>query len=97
MRLKALDSHQRLQQTETIDNIVTIEINNDTLSSYGQWPFPRDMLAAEIWRLYDHGAGLVVLPMLLAEPDRFGKDTKNDYFDSLDLTPVQVSHLPPYC
>ena len=92
MRLKALDSHQRLQQTETIDNIVTIEINNDTLSSYGQWPFPRDMLAAEIWRLYDHGAGLVVLPMLLAEPDRFGKDT--DFTEMLSKTPTIIGQVP---
>ena len=33
MRLKALDSHQRLQQTETIDNIVTIESAEEIINA----------------------------------------------------------------
>ena len=45
IRLKALDSHQRQQQTEIVDNVVTVEINNETLKEYGQWPWPRDEFA----------------------------------------------------
>ena len=74
MRLKALDNHQRQQETVIVDNIVTVEINNDTLSEYGQWPFPRKDLAEEVHRLYSAGPGLVIMPMLFAEPDRFGGD-----------------------
>ena len=92
MRFKALDSHQRIQETQLIDNIVTIEINNDTLESYGQWPFPRNVLAHEIRKLYDHGAGLVILPMLLAEPDRFGMDA--DFTKMLAETPTIIGQVP---
>jgi len=67
MRLKALDNHQRQQQTEIIDNIVTVEINNDTLAEYGQWPLPRKDLAEQVRKLYSHGAGLVIMPMLFAD------------------------------
>ena len=90
--LKGLDSHQRQQQTEIIDNIVTVEINNDTLAEYGQWPFPRGQLAEEVNRLYSVGAGLVVLPMLFAEPDRFGEDDK--FTEMLLQTPTIIGQVP---
>ena len=90
--LKGLDSHQRQQQTEIIDNIVTVEINNDTLAEYGQWPFPRGQLAEEVHKLYSAGAGLVVLPMLFAEPDRFGEDDK--FTEMLLQTPTIIGQVP---
>ena len=92
LRLKALDSHQRQQQTEIVDNVVTVEINNETLKEYGQWPWPRDELANLISGLYAKNAGLVVLPILFAESDRFGKD---DYFtDFLLKTPTIIGQVP---
>ena len=74
MRLKALDNHQRQQETVIVDNIVTVEINNDTLAEYGQWPFPRSELAEIVYDLQRNGAGLIVMPMLLSEPDRAGPE-----------------------
>ena len=74
VRMKALDQHQRNQTQESLSNLVTIEINNETLKKKGQWPWPRNFLSNEIIRLYQAGAGLVVLPILFADEDRFGKD-----------------------
>ena len=34
-RLKALDQHQRNQTQESLDNLVTVEINNETLRKKG--------------------------------------------------------------
>ena len=90
--LKGLDSHQRQQQTQIIENIVTVEINNDTLAEYGQWPFPRGKLAEQVNKLYSSGAGLVVLPMLFAEPDRFGEDDK--FAEMLKKTPTIIGQVP---
>ncbi len=92
MRLKALDNHQRQQETVIIDNIVTVEINNDTLAEYGQWPFPRNQLAEEVHRLYSAGAGLVIMPMLFAEPDRFGGDEA--FTEMLLQTPTIIGQVP---
>jgi len=92
MRLKALDNHQRQQETVVIDNIVTVEINNDTLAEYGQWPFPRNQLAEEVHRLYSAGAGLVIMPMLFAEPDRFGGDEA--FTQMLLETPTIIGQVP---
>ena len=58
----------------TFNNIVTVNIDEATLDKYGQWPLPRAEYAKIIKDLYDRGAGLVVLNVLMAEPDRTGGD-----------------------
>ena len=86
VRLKALDQHQRNQTEQSLDNLVTIEINNETLNKKGQWPWNRETLSKEIIRLYEAGAGMVVLPILFAQPDRFGGD--DSLADGLSQTPT---------
>jgi adenylate cyclase len=58
----------------TFNNIVTVNIDEPTLDKYGQWPLPRAEYAKIIKDLYDRGAGLIVLNVLMAEPDRTGGD-----------------------
>jgi adenylate cyclase len=58
----------------TVNNIVTVNIDESTLDKYGQWPFKRDTYAAIIEDLYQRGAGLVVLNVLMPEKDRLGGD-----------------------
>ena len=58
----------------TFNNIVTVNIDEPTLDKYGQWPLPRVEYAKIIKDLYDRGAGLVVLNVLMAESDRTGGD-----------------------
>jgi adenylate cyclase len=56
----------------TENNIYTVNIDEPTLDKYGQWPLPRAEYAKIIKDLYDRNAGLVVLNVLMAEPDRTG-------------------------
>ncbi len=58
----------------TFNNIVTINIDEPALEKYGQWPLPRAKYAEIIQDLYQRGAGLVVLNVLMAETDRTGGD-----------------------
>jgi adenylate cyclase len=58
----------------TDNNIYTVNIDESSLDKYGQWPLPRAEYAKIIKNLYDRGAGLVVLNVLMAEPDRTGGD-----------------------
>ena len=92
VRLKALDQHQRNQTEQSLDNLVTIEINNETLNKKGQWPWNRETLSKEIIRLYEAGAGMVVLPILFAQPDRFGGD--DSLADVLSQTPTIIGQIP---
>ena len=94
MRLKALDNHQRQQETVIVDNIVTVEINNDTLAEYGQWPFPRSQLAEIVYDLQKNGAGLIVMPMLFSEPDRAGPEEDIKFELMLYETPTLIGQVP---
>ena len=92
VRLKALDQHQRTQEISSISNIVTVEINNETLKKNGQWPWDRATLSNEIIKLYQSGASLVVLPILFADPDRFGQD--KFLAKILKQTPTVIGQIP---
>ena len=92
VRLKALDQHQRNQTQASLGNLVTVEINNETLRKKGQWPWDRKTLSNEIIRLYESGAGMVVLPILFAQPDRFGGD--DTLADVLNQTPTIIGQIP---
>mgnify|MGYP003675606176 FL=1 len=92
VRLKALDQHQRSQQETITDKIVTVEIDNDSVREYGQWPWARDKLAGDIENLYRRGAAIVVLPILFADKDRLGGDAQFD--EMLRKTPTIIGQIP---
>ena len=58
----------------TVNNIVTVNIDEATLDKYGQWPLPRAEYAKLVKELYQRNAGLVVLNVLMPETDRTGGD-----------------------
>jgi adenylate cyclase len=76
----------------TFNNIVTVNIDEPTLDKYGQWPLPRAEYAKIIKDLYDRGAGLVVLNVLMAEPDRTGGDASLSA--ALKNYPVVLGSVP---
>jgi adenylate cyclase len=76
----------------TENNIVTVNIDEASLDKYGQWPLPRAEYAKIIKDLYDRGAGLVVLNVLMAEPDRTGGDAA--LANALKNYPVILGSVP---
>jgi len=50
--------------------IRVVAIDDASLASFGQWPWPRTVMAKIIDRLNDMGARVVALDIILAEPDR---------------------------
>jgi len=76
----------------TENNIYTVNIDEPTLDKYGQWPLPRAEYAKIIKDLYDRNAGLVVLNVLMAEPDRTGGDASLSF--ALKNYPVVLGSVP---
>ena len=76
----------------TENNIYTINIDEPTLDKYGQWPLPRAEYSKIIKDLYDRNAGLVVLNVLMAEPDRTGGDASLS--SALKQYPVILGSVP---
>lgn len=73
VRLRYFDQLITSQPDKTVPvNVVNIDEN--TLDKYGQFPFPRDMYADIIKDIYSRNAGLVVFNVLMPEKDRFNKD-----------------------
>jgi len=76
----------------TDNNIYTVNIDESALDKYGQWPLPREEYAKIIKDLYDRGAGLVVLNIIMAEPDRTGGD--DVLANALKKYPVILGSVP---
>jgi adenylate cyclase len=80
------------QKAPTDNNIYTVNIDESSLDKYGQWPLPRTEYAKIIQDLYARNAGLVVLNVLMAEPDRTGGD--GDLNAILKKYPVVLGSVP---
>ena len=76
----------------TENNIYTVNIDEASLDKYGQWPLPRAEYAKIVRDLYQRGAGLVVLNVLMPEADRTGGD--NILGQALKQYPVILPNVP---
>jgi adenylate cyclase len=74
LRLKSFDYLQSTDAITTSQDIVIVEIDERSIEANGQWPWPREKIAELIWQLRQNGAGMIILPILFAEEDRFGQD-----------------------
>jgi len=79
-------------KASTVNNVYTVNIDEDTISKYGQWPFKRDIYAEMIRELYARNAGLVVWNVLMPESDRQGGDAA--LAETLKKYPVVLANTP---
>ncbi|MCC7340348.1 MAG: CHASE2 domain-containing protein, partial [Bryobacterales bacterium] len=56
--------------TPLTGNVVIVEIDEASLARYGQWPWPRSVLAGIVNRIRDAGARVIVLDVVFAEPEQ---------------------------
>jgi CHASE2 domain-containing sensor protein len=54
----------------TSGRVVIVDVDERSLATVGQWPWPRTRIASLIDRLRDLGAATVALDIVFAEPDR---------------------------
>ena len=76
----------------TENSVVTVNIDEESLNKYGQWPFPRGEYAKIINDLYSKNAGLVVWNVLMPDKDRSGQDSQLAKY--LSEFPVVLSNVP---
>jgi len=79
-------------QAVTENNIITVNIDENALEKYGQWPFNRGIYAQLIEDLYKRNAGLVVFNVLMTEKDRQGGD--GALAATLNEFPVVLPNMP---
>jgi adenylate cyclase len=71
LRLIAFDTFQSISPRVYQPTPVRIvDIDNESLQRLGQWPWPRDQVAALVARLHELGAAAIAFDVIFAEPDR---------------------------
>jgi len=84
LRYKTWDKFQQIQpRADVSDRVVVVNITESDLKRYGQWPWPRHILAMFHAGLSDSGAVLVNYNVLFAEADRMGG---KEYLKSFPMT-----------
>ena len=74
LRLKSFDYLLANEPATPSQDITIITIDEEAIEKYGQWPWPRNILADLIVNLRQAQTGVIVLPILFSEEDRFGHD-----------------------
>ncbi|WP_152563325.1 CHASE2 domain-containing protein [Ruegeria halocynthiae] len=72
-RLIYFDILQRISPREYNPDLPVrvVDIDERSLANWGQWPWPRTLLAQMVQRLGEHGAAAIAFDMLFIEPDRY--------------------------
>ena len=84
LRYKTWDHFQYVHPRQTLsDSITVINITEEDLKRYGQWPWPRHVMAMLHAKIADAGAILVNYNILFAEPDRM---SGTEYLKSMPMT-----------
>jgi adenylate cyclase len=83
LRVSGFDAMQRLWPQRVLDDprVYIVDIDEETLRRYGQWPWPRTRVAQLIERIADAKPGLLGIDIVFPEPDR--------------LSPPQIPKLIP--
>ena len=74
LQLKTFDYLITSLDQKQSDEIVIVNFGEKSVEKFGQWPFDRKDIANTITKLREHGAGVIVAPILFSEKDRAGHD-----------------------
>ena len=74
LQLKTFDLYQKFGNNYLSKSLVLVDISDESLGTYGQWPWKRDQLGRAIIKAYQNGAALVFLNVTFAHKDRLGGD-----------------------
>ena len=71
VRMAIFDGYQRISPRPSVPAPVrVVDIDNESLDRFGQWPWPRTTLAGMITTIQNAGAAVIAFDMLFAEPDQ---------------------------
>ena len=74
LRLKSFDYVLQNEVKTPSEAITIVTIDEEAIEEHGQWPWDRDTLANLILQLRNAETGIIVMPILFSEEDRFGSD-----------------------
>jgi len=96
LRSRTFDLYQRVKPRDaTLRPAVIVDIDEQSLRTFGQWPWPRTLLADLTTKLTRMGAAVIAYDVIFAEPDRMSPSVAADSFRNLgDTTRTELRKLP---
>jgi adenylate cyclase len=96
LRVRTFDTFQRLgPRVKTARPVTIVDIDEPSLEKFGQWPWPRTLIADMVIKLTELGAVAIGFDIMFAEPDRLNPDVAAASFRNLDEeTRAKLRALP---
>jgi len=64
------ETYMKVKPRPATDQLVFVDIDDQSLTQIGQWPWPRSVMAEMISNIKQSGAEVIIFDGVLAEPDR---------------------------
>ena len=85
LRLRTFDLFQTIApRADGPRPVVIVDIDEASLSAYGQWPWPRTLVADLLARLFEWKSTAVAFDVIFPEPDRTSPQEAMKYFSNID-------------
>jgi adenylate cyclase len=96
LRLRTFDTYQAFAPRNTVERpAVIIDIDEQSLAKFGQWPWPRTLVADMVRKLTDLGVAAIGFDIIFAEPDRVSPNLMAGALAGLDEeTREKLRRLP---
>ncbi|MGB8548581.1 MAG: adenylate/guanylate cyclase domain-containing protein, partial [Xanthobacteraceae bacterium] len=96
LRLRSFDLYQLMRPRVTDQRPVAIvDIDEQSLRTYGQWPWPRTLIADLVNRLTALHSAAIAFDVIFSEPDRMSPAVAANSFSDLDdATRAKLQSLP---
>src|SRR4029077_489132 len=79
LRVRVFDFYQRFEpRVKTARPVAIVDIDENSLSKLGQWPWPRTRMADLVSNLTRLGAVVIAFDVIFSEPDRLNPDVAVD-------------------
>ncbi len=96
LRVRTFDFYQRFDpRVKTARPVTIVDIDDPSLKKFGQWPWPRTLLADMVINLANLGAVAIAFDVVFSEPDRLNPGVAANSMRYLDeLTRNKLRELP---
>jgi len=98
LRVRSFDLYQNIKpRNSTIRPVVIVDIDEDSVRAFGQWPWPRTVLSDLLSRLYEWQVAAVAFDVIFPEPDRSSPSEAVKHFRDVDeATRDRLYDLPSH-
>ena len=96
LKLRGFDLFQAIKpRDDNVRPVVIVDIDEPSLAAYGQWPWPRTLVAQLLDKLFEWQTKAVAFDVVFSEPDRTSPSEVIRYFRDLDdATRARLLQLP---